>query len=163
VISIDEMTPADWSDVARIYREGLATGLATFEVEAPSWEAWNAGHLPSCRLVARDDGRVCGWVALSPVSTRQCYAGVAEFSVYVAEAARNRGVGQALMTALIHASEQAGIWTLQSATFATNHASLRLQERCGFRVIGRRERIAQRLGTWHDTVLTERRSRAVAW
>jgi phosphinothricin acetyltransferase len=152
------MTPADWPQVQAIYREGIATGNATFETEVPPWESWDAGHLAVGRLVAREDERVIGWAALSPVSRRTCYAGVAEVSVYVAAAARGRGVGRTLLLAVIDASEKAGIWTLQGGTFPENEASLRLQRACGFRVVGRRERIGRLHGVWRDTVLTERRS-----
>ncbi len=158
---IGPMTPADWEQVRRIYLEGIASGQATFEVEAPSWEQWDGSHCPFARLVARTGGRVVGWVALSPVSRRACYAGVAEISVYVAAAYRGRGIGQRLMWAAITESERHGIWTLQGATFPENEASLRLQRACGFREIGRRERIAQLRGVWRDTVLTERRSTVV--
>ncbi|HVB37940.1 MAG TPA: GNAT family N-acetyltransferase, partial [Vicinamibacterales bacterium] len=157
---IDSMTASDWPDVRRIYEEGLATGVATFETVAPSWEQWDAGRLPSPRLVARG-GALMGWAALSPVSKRACYAGVAEVAVYVAAAARGQGVGRALLEALIAAAEAEGIWTLQGATIAGNAASLALQARCGFREVGRRERIAKRDGRWLDTILTERRSRTV--
>ena len=159
-IRIDAMTAADWPDVRRIYEEGLATGVGSFETSAPSWERWNDARLPHSRLVARRDGMV-GWAALSPVSTRACYNGVAEVGIYVAAAERGRGVGRALLEALIAESEAHGIWTLQGATIASNAASLALQTRCGFRVVGRRERIAKRDGRWHDTVLTERRSARV--
>ncbi|HTG17690.1 MAG TPA: GNAT family N-acetyltransferase, partial [Blastocatellia bacterium] len=143
-----------------IYEEGIATGLGTFETAAPSWEQWDAARLPHSRFVAREQG-VIGWAALSPVSQRSCYAGVAEVGVYVAAAARGQGVGRALLEALIDSSEAHGIWTLQGATIAENAASLALQARCGFRVIGRRERIARLDGVWRDTVLTERRSKKV--
>src|SRR4051794_33294843 len=146
------MTAADWPQVRAIYLEGIATGNATFETDAPSWEAWDAGHLTVGRLVARGDGRVLGWAALSPVSKRACYAGVAEASVYVGASARGRGVGRALLVRLIEESEAAGIWTLQGAAFAENAASLRLQSACGFRVVGRRERIGRLGGVWRDTV-----------
>jgi phosphinothricin acetyltransferase len=152
------MTPADWDDVALIYGEGIATRNATFETEAPSWGQWDAAHLEDCRLVARDGNCVLGWAALSPVSRRHCYRGVAEVSVYVREGAHGRGVGRALLEHLVAASEAAGIWTLQGATFPENAASVRLQASCGFRVVGHRERIAQLDGVWRDTVLTERRS-----
>lgn len=160
-LRIENMQPSDWDAVRRIYAEGIETGDATFELEPPSWEQWDAGHLQECRLVARDGDRVLGWAVLSPVSRRACYRGVAEVSVYVAGDCRGAGVGRALLEALIAASEQECIWTLQGATFPENTASLRLQEQCGFRIIGRRERIAQRHGVWRDTVLTERRSRVV--
>jgi phosphinothricin acetyltransferase len=160
-LCIAELTPVDWDAVRAIYEEGIASGQATFETEAPSWEAWDAGHHTFGRLVARMEDVVVGWAALSPVSRRRCYAGVAEVSVYVAAAARGRGVGRQLLEAVIAVSEQHGIWTLQGATFPENTASLRLQRACGFREIGRRERIAQQNGSWRDTVLTERRSPAV--
>jgi L-amino acid N-acyltransferase YncA len=158
---IDAMTPADWPQVRAIYVDGIATGLATFETGAPSWEQWDAGHLPNCRLVARRGESVVGWAALSPVSRRPCYAGVAEVSIYVGAAYRSGGVGRALLRALIAESEQYGLWTLQGATFAENTASLRLLTSCGFRVIGRRERVARLHGVWIDTILTERRSAVV--
>lgn len=159
--TITEMTSADWPQVRAIYLEGIATGDATFEVEAPAWEQWDAGHLAVGRLVARVDGRLVGWCALSPVSRRACYAGVAEASVYVGAAHRGRGVGRGLLLRLIGESERAGIWTLQAGTFPENEASLKLQLSCGFRVIGRRERVGRLNGAWRDTVLTERRSRVV--
>jgi phosphinothricin acetyltransferase len=160
-VTIDALMAADWVQVRAIYLEGIATGQATFEVEAPSWEQWDAGHHPFARLAARCDGRLAGWAALSPVSRRPCYAGVAEVSVYVAAARRGGGVGRRLLEAVIAASERHGIWTLQGATFPENEASLRLQRGCGFREVGRRERIAQLRGVWRDTVLTERRSPVV--
>lgn len=159
-LRIDQMTSADWPDVRRIYEEGIATGLGTFETAAPSWDEWNAAHLPHSRLVAREQEAV-GWAALSPVSKRSCYAGVAEVGIYVAATARGRGVGRALLAALIESAESHGIWALQAATIAENAASLALQARCGFRVVGRRERIAKLAGTWRDTILTERRSSRV--
>jgi L-amino acid N-acyltransferase YncA len=158
---IDSMRPQDWRFVQAIYLEGIATGQATFETEAPDWELWDAGHLPQCRLVARNGDGVLGWAALSPVSKRRVYAGVAEVSVYVAATARGRGVGGALMPALIEASEGAGLWTLQSGIFPENHASVALHLKHGFREVGRRERIARRHGVWRDTVLLERRSTVV--
>jgi phosphinothricin acetyltransferase len=156
--TIDALTPVDWEQVRAIYLEGIATGHATFETEAPTWEEWDATHHSFARLAARHSGSLVGWAALSPVSRRRCYAGVAEVSVYVAAAQRGHGVGRQLLEALIAASEQHGIWTLQGATFPENTASLRLQRICGFREIGRRERIAQLHGIWRDTVLTERRN-----
>jgi L-amino acid N-acyltransferase YncA len=155
---IEEMRPADWTAVRAIYLEGIQSGQATFETEAPTWEDWDQGHLSHSRLIARQDGRVIGWAALAPVSRRRVYAGVAETSVYVAAAARRQGVGRQLLQALILAAERDGIWTLQGATFAENVASLKLQQACGFRIVGRRERIGQHHGVWRDTVLTERRS-----
>jgi L-amino acid N-acyltransferase YncA len=156
-VLIEAMTADDWPDVCRIYEEGLATGTGSFETAAPSWEQWNAKRLPHSRLVARDQ-TVIGWAALSPFSQRSCYAGVAEVAIYVAAAARGRGVGRVLLRSLIESAEAHGIWTLQGATIAENVASLALQARCGFRVVGRRERIAKRDNVWHDTILTERRS-----
>src|SRR5262245_60582390 len=137
-IAIEAMTPDDWDRVRAIYLEGIADGRATFEVEAPPWGRWDASHHRFGRLVARVGGDVAGWAALSPVSSRACYAGVAEASVYVGGPYRGRGVGLALLRALIEESERNGLWTLQGATFPENEASLRLQRSCGFRVVGRR-------------------------
>jgi len=157
------MRPEDWDAVRAIYREGIVTGNSTFEQSAPDWQTWDQGHLPSCRLVARAAGEirgeVLGWTALSPVSRRQVYAGVAEFSVYVAERARGRGVGAALLQALIEESERQGIWTLQAGIFPENTASLELCQRFGFRAVGTRERIGSMSGRWRDVVLLERRSK----
>jgi phosphinothricin acetyltransferase len=159
--TIEALRPDDWPAVRRIYLEGLATGNASFETEAPTWEEWDAGHHPHSRLVARQDEQVVGWAALAPVSRRRCYAGVAEVSLYVAAACRGHGVGKALLLALVESSERNGIWSLYGACFPANEASIRLQLTCGFRIVGRRERIARRDGVWRDTVLTERRSRVV--
>ena len=158
---IDSMQPRDWELVRAIYLEGIGTGQATFETEAPDWERWDAGHLPQCRLVVRNSDGILGWAALSLVSKREAYAGVAEVSVYVAASARGRGVGGALMRALIEDSEEHGVWTLQSSIFPENHASVALHLNHGFREVGRRERIARRHGVWRDTVLFERRSSVV--
>jgi phosphinothricin acetyltransferase len=160
-IAIDAMMPADWECVRAIYTEGIASAQATFETEAPSWEHWDASHHQFMRLVARSGDQVVGWGALSPVSGRRCYSGVAEVSVYVSAVARGRGVGRKLLEALVGGSELQGFWTLQGATFPENEASVRLQRGCGFRVVGRRERIAQLQGIWRDTLLTERRSSVV--
>jgi L-amino acid N-acyltransferase YncA len=159
-IRIEEMTAADWPCVRAIYAEGIATGMGTFETAVPSWEEWDAARLPHSRLAAREQA-IVGWAALSPVSKRACYAGVAEVGIYVTALARGKGVGRALLEALIASAEQHGIWTLQGATIAENTASLALQAKCGFRVIGRRERIGKLGGIWRDTVLTERRSTKV--
>ncbi len=156
---IDSMQPRDWDLVREIYLEGVATGNATFETEAPDWERWDAGHLPQCRLVARNGAGVLGWAALSPVSRRAVYAGVCEVSVYVAASARGLGVGRALLRALIETSEQQGVWTLQASIFPENQASIALHLNHGFRELGRRERIARHHGVWRDTVVLERRSR----
>lgn len=160
-ITIESMTHADWKPVETIYLEGIATGQATFEVEAPTWEQWDAGHLSSCRFVARRHGQIVGWAALSAVSRRVCYAGVAEVSVYVSAGARGQGVGRTLLNTIVHESERHGFWTLQGTTFPENTASLKLQTSCGFRVVGKRERIARQNGIWRDTVVTERRSQAI--
>jgi phosphinothricin acetyltransferase len=158
---IDELAASDWPDVADIYRTGIATGNATFETRVPTWPEWDAAHLPICRLACRKAEGLAGWAALSPVSRRECYRGVAEVSVYVAEGLHGQGLGLAILQALVAASEVHGIWTLQASTFPENRASLRIQERCGFRVLGRREHIAQLAGVWRDTILTERRSPCV--
>lgn len=155
------MAKDDWPEVRRIYLEGILTGNATFEVEAPSWDRWDAGHLPNCRFIAANGANVLGWAVLSPVSARRVYAGVTEVSVYVGESARGNGVGRALMTALIDASERAGIWTLQAGIFPENVASVALHKSCGFREIGRRERVGKMGDRWRDVVLMERRSRVV--
>ena len=158
---IIEMSTGDWDDVRAIYEEGIATGHATFEERAPSWETWDGSHLATCRLVASEDGTLLGWAALSPVSGRCVYEGVAEISVYVSSAARRRGVGKTLLAALIAASETAGIWTLQAGVFPENIESIALHGACGFREVGRRERIGMMADVWRDTVLLERRSTVV--
>ena len=158
---IDRMEAADWGQVRSVYLEGILTGQATFETEAPEWERWDSGHLRQCRLVARSGGKVAGWAALSPVSGRRVYSGVAETSVYVAESFRGSGVGLALLCALVICSERHGIWTLQAGVLAENGASLALHKKCGFREVGRRERIGQLGGIWRDVILLERRSGVV--
>lgn len=160
-IVINKMTSEDWPAVRAIYLEGIATGNATFETGAPDWEKWDRAHLPDCRLVARKDGRIIGWAALSPVSGRCVYAGVASLSIYVAAAARGQGVGKALLCALIEASEERGVWTLEAGVFPENVASLALHKACGFREVGRREHIGQMGGVWRDVIFMERRSRVV--
>jgi len=159
--TISPMLSSDWPAVSRIYAEGLTRGNATFDTEIPEWAAWDAGHLAAPRLVARLDEEVVGWAALGPVSARACYRGVAEVSIYVADAAQGRGVGRRLMEALIGASEEAGIWTLHSSIHADNGTSIALHLRAGFRVVGRRERIARRADGWADTIIMERRSSVV--
>jgi L-amino acid N-acyltransferase YncA len=159
--TIEEMRAADWPQVAAIYQAGMDTGSATFEIEVPTWEKWNAVHRSDCRLVARNGDQVLGWAALSPVSARAVYAGVAEESIYIAAVARGQGVGKALLNALIAASDQAGIWTLQTGIFPENVSSIGLHKACGFREVGIRQRIGQRFGVWHDVVLMERRSKIV--
>ncbi len=170
-VTVEEMLAGDWKAVRAIYRQGIATGNATFETDAPAWDEWDANHRRDCRLVARGDdsprsaaegeGRVVGWAALSPVSGRCIYAGVAEVSVYVAAPARGAGVGKALLQALVVESERAGIWTLQGGIFPENAASIALHEACGFRQVGVRERIGQMESVWRDVVLMERRSEEV--
>jgi len=155
-------TAAHWHEAKAVYEAGLATGNATFQIEAPSWEAWDQGHLPHSRLVAIDDsGRVLGWAALSPVSGRCVYGGVAEVSVYVAAEARGQGVGRQLLAALITEAEAQGTWTLQAGIFPENTPSIKLHENLGFRTVGYRERIGKLHGVWRDTVLLERRSAVV--
>lgn len=159
---VEPMRDSDWPEVRAIYLEGIETGNATFEAGAPSWEAWDSAHMREPRLAARDGaGRLLGWAALTPVSGRCVYAGVGDLSVYVASAARGRGVGRALLQSLIEASERAGIWTLQAGIFPENVASLELHRRCGFREVGRREKIGSMNGIWRDVLLLERRSRVV--
>lgn len=167
-IAVDDLVPADWPEVAAIYAEGIATRLATFETEVSGWTEWDAKMLPGLRLVARDAtgggpagaprGAVLGWAAVQRVSPREVYRGVAEDSVYVAALARGRGVGRALLDALVERSEAAGIWTLQASVFPENAASLALHAACGFRVVGRRERLARLDDAWRDILLLERRS-----
>jgi L-amino acid N-acyltransferase YncA len=161
-MSLRPLLPADWPRVREIYAQGIATGHATFESRPPEWEAWDRAHVRRCRLVAEgEDGTVLGWAALSPVSDRCVYGGVGEVSVYVADEAQGRGVGRFLLNALVEASEEAGFWTLQAGVFPENGPSVRLHERCGFRVIGRRERLGKMNGVWRDVLLMERRSERV--
>ena len=158
---IEYMNAGDWDSVREIYLEGIATGNATFETEAPDFEGWDAAHLGACRLVARDGERIVGWAALSPVSRRSVYRGVAEVSVYVAVSAQGKGIGRALLQKLIEQSEREGIWTLQAGIFPENMASIELHKRFGFREVGVRERIGKLNGVWRDVVLMERRIEAV--
>ena len=163
---INKMTPDDWEQVRRIYQEEIATGHATFEMEAPDWEKWNTTHLPEARLVVRDEDTIIGWAALSPVSSRFVYSGVAEVSLYVCAVKRHQGVGSTLMAALIGASEKAKIWTLQAGIFPENKTSLALVKKHGFREVGRRERLGKMThgplaGVWRNVILLERRSQAV--
>ncbi len=158
---VEKMDAGHWAGVRAVYEEGLATGDATFETEAPAWEPWDASHVHACRLVALSGGRVAGWAALSRVSAREVYRGVAEVSVYVGRDFRGRGLGRALLSALVRESEAAGFWTLQASIFPENVASLALHRSCGFREVGRRERVGRLGGRWRDTVLLERRSAVV--
>ncbi|GAA1310632.1 metalloregulator ArsR/SmtB family transcription factor [Saccharothrix xinjiangensis] len=158
-VTVRAMTDDDWADVRRIHGEGIATGNATFETETPGRRTLEAKWLPEHRWVAEVDGRVAGWAAATPVSTRECYAGVAETSVYVGEGFRGRGVGKSLLHKQVTAADAAGLWTLQTGIFPENRASIALHHSAGFRTVGVRERIAQHHGTWRDTVMLERRAR----
>ena len=155
------MGPQHWPEVSRIYLQGIATGNATFEVDAPSWTTWDQAHHSFARLVAVDATEVRGWAALTPASSRRAYSGVADVSVYVAANSRGQGVGKLLLEALIAESEKHGIWTLQAGIFLENEASLALHKRCGFREVGIRERIGKLNGVWRNTLLLERRSQLV--
>jgi L-amino acid N-acyltransferase YncA len=154
------LVPDDWPQVAAIYEEGIATGDATFETRVPSWDAWNRAHL-DVRLVVERGDEILGWAALSPVSDRCCYRGVADESVYVAARARGHGVGRSLLAETVARAEAAGIWTLTAGVFPENEPSLRLHRACGFRVVGVRERLAELNGVWRDVLLLERRSAVV--
>jgi len=154
---IRELRADDWPAVEAIYAEGIATRNATFETETPTWAEFDAGRLRDHRLVAVDGDRIVGWAAFSPTSSRACYAGVVEHSVYVASEYRGRGIGRTLLEALVHSADTGGIWTIQTSVFPENEASVALHERVGFRVVGRRERIAQLADVWRDTILLERR------
>jgi L-amino acid N-acyltransferase YncA len=158
---VRELRQEDWPEVARIFAQGIATRNATFETELPGWEDWDGAHLREHRLVAEADGEVVGWIALAPVSTRCCYAGVAEISAYVAEKARGHGVGTALLEHVIASTERAGIWTLETGVFPENEPSLALLKRFGFREVGVRERIGQLDGVWRDVVFLGRRSEVI--
>jgi L-amino acid N-acyltransferase YncA len=161
---IDSMKPEDWGQVRAIYQEGIATGNATFEPGVPDWEKWDSGHVDNPRLVVRTNSRVAGWAALSRVSARKVYAGVAEVSIYVSEKFRGKGIGNVLLGALIDSSEKSGFWTLQAGIFPENAASIELHKKHGFRVLGIREKVGKMTfgelkGRWRDVVLMERRSR----
>jgi len=160
-VIIEPMRDEHWPEVARIYQEGIDTAIATFENEVPSWEEWNRNHVKNCRLVARRKNDICGWAALSPVSSRCVYGGVAEVSVYVDSRSRGLGVGRSLLLQLIDESEAEGFWTLQSGIFPENRASISLHEKVGFRKIGFRERVGKKDGIWKDNLLMERRSNIV--
>lgn len=157
-MNIRPMQAEDWPRVAEIYRQGIATGNATFETTVPDWQSWDAGHLNEPRLVATENTDILGWAALSSVSSRCVYGGVAEVSVYVAESARGQKIGVRLLERLIQESECAGIWTLQAGVFPENTASLKLHEKCGFRIVGTRERLGQFGTVWRDVIVLERRS-----
>lgn len=160
-MEIVKIGSTNYPQVADIYLQGIATGLATFQTEATDWETWDKSHLPNCRIAAFEDNQMAGWAALSPVSSRCVYAGVAEVSIYIAENFRGKGVGKYLLLKLIEKSEVAGLWTLQSGIFSDNTASIKLHEQCGFRVIGYREKIGKKDGVWKDNIIMERRSKTV--
>ena len=160
-VAIDTLVAADWARVCAIYLDGILSGNATFETEPPSWDQWDRAHLPFGRLVARADDCIGAWAALSPVSSRKCYAGVAEVSVYVAANSRGQGIGRALLREVIQQSEANGVWMLQGSVFPENVASLRMCAGNGFRQVGRRKHIAKLNGVWRDTVVIERRSQRV--
>jgi len=157
-ITIGDLRPEHWPEVARIYAEGIATGDATFETSVPSWDDWDSAHLEAHRLVALDGGRLVGWAAVSAVSDRCVYGGVVENSVYVAEDARGQGVGRVLLDALIVSTEEAGVWTIQTGIFPENVVSVRLHEQVGFEIVGRRKKLGKLRGVWRDVLLLERRS-----
>jgi phosphinothricin acetyltransferase len=161
VVTIKPMQQKHWEQVKQIYESGIATGIATFETTAPSWEKWNDGHLTFARPVAVENNEVVGWAALSPVSTRCVYGGVAEVSVYVADKRKGKGIGKLLLQNLITESERNGIWTLQAGIFTDNVASLKLHKKVGFRVIGHREKIGKINDIWKDNYILERRSKIV--
>jgi phosphinothricin acetyltransferase len=158
-IQIVPMDSPMWHDVARIYESGIATKNATFQTEAPTWDAWDKAHRPDCRLVATINNQIVGWAALSPVSARQVYAGVAEVSIYIDSEFRGKKVGDTLMKALVNESEAKGIWSLQAGIFPENEASIRLHENNGFRVLGVKERIGKMDEKWRDVTMLERRSK----
>jgi phosphinothricin acetyltransferase len=161
-MKVREMIREDWGFVSEIYAAGIATGFATFEKQIPTYEAWDRAHLKACRMVVEDDeSLLLGWAALSPVSSRCVYGGVAEVSIYIGPEHRGRGIGKLLMEALIASSEEMGLWTLQSGIFPENLGSIRLHEKTGFRYIGKRERVGKLDGFWKDNLLFERRSETV--
>ena len=160
-IVVRPFSKADWEAVSRIYAEGIATGIATFETEVPKWELWDEKYFKHCRIVAEINDEVVGFAVLSPVSKREVYKGVAEVSVYVSEQSRGNHVGKTLLNELIKESELHGFWTLQAAIFSENLASVYLHEKCGFRIVGIREKIGMLHGKWHDNHLLERRSKSV--
>jgi L-amino acid N-acyltransferase YncA/DNA-binding transcriptional ArsR family regulator len=160
-VTVRALEPSDWTAVRRIYAEGIATGVATFETTVPTRASLDAKWLPDHRWIAELNGQIVGWTALSPTSTRDCYAGVAESSIYVADGYRGRGIGKPLIRQQVIAADQAGLWTLQTAIFTENRASIALHHAAGYRTVGIRERIAQLNGVWHDTVLIERRADSV--
>lgn len=160
-MEIRNLLPTDWDSVKSIYEKGIATGNATFQTSAPSWEEWDSSHLRTSRIVAEENGSLVGWAALTPVSSRCVYAGVAEVSVYVDPNQSGKGIGLSLLDELVALSEAEGIWTLQAGIFPENIGSLRIHEKAGFRTLGVREKIGKQNGVWRDTVLLERRSKTI--
>ncbi len=160
-MTLEKMLPGDWDAVKQIYEEGIATGHATFQQQAPGWDEWNKDHLPHSRIVAKENNEELGWAALTAVSGRCVYAGVGEVSVYVSAKARGKGLGKQLLQKLIEESEANNTWTLQAGIFPENLASIKIHEDCGFRIVGTRERIGQMKGVWRDTLLMERRSKII--
>jgi L-amino acid N-acyltransferase YncA len=160
-MEIEDIEAENFNGVAEIYKQGIETGIATFQNDIPDWESWNKSHLENCRIAAFEGDEMVGWAALTPVSGRCVYAGVAEVSVYVAASFRGKGVGEFLLNQLIKESEMAGLWTLQSGIFPDNIGSIKLHEKCGFRQIGYREKIGQKNGAWKNNIIMERRSKVV--
>jgi len=160
-MNIRKMEASDWEEVSKIYAEGIATGFATFETNTPTYTAWDTAHIASCRIVVTENEKVLGWAALSPVSSRCVYGGVAEVSVYVEQHSRGKGIGKLLMETLIKESEEEGLWTIQSGIFPENEGSIELHKKMGFRYIGKRERVAKLNGMWKDNLLFERRSKTI--
>ena len=160
-VEIKKMLPDYWNEVAKIYKEGIETGIATFEKNVPNWKTWDSSHLKQCRLMAQAGEKIAGWAALSAVSSRCVYLGVGEVSVYVAHEFRGNNIGRELLEKLIQESETYGLWTIQSGIFPENIASIKLHEKVGFRKIGFRERIGKLDGIWKDNILLERRSKLV--
>lgn len=160
-IQLEKMTANDWDAVRAIYEEGIATGNATLETNVPDWEKWDAAHIKECRFVAKDNGTIAGWAALTPVSGRCVYAGVAEVSVYIGLKFRGLGLGKLLLNELIKSSEANGIWTIQAGILSENSASIELHKKCGFKILGVREKLGKLNGVWRDIVLMEKRSSVV--
>ena len=160
-MQIIDLLTEHWESVKKIYEDGIATGNATFQTSAPTWEEWNQAHIPIPRLIAIANDEILGWAALTPVSGRCVYAGVAEISIYIGSIARGKGIGKQLLNQLIEESEKQNIWTLQSGIFPENKASISLHQSAGFRIIGKREKIGMMDGKWRDIVLLEKRSHTI--
>ncbi len=160
-MEIKSITKDNFPEAMEIYRQGLETQIATFQNDTPTWEDWDKGHLDFCRISIFDNNKMLGWTSLTPVSSRCVYAGVAEVSIYIAKEERGKGIGKIVLTELIRQSEKNGIWTLQSGIFAENESSIKLHEKCGFRIVGYREKIGKKNGVWKDNVLMERRSKTI--